>query len=47
MKKHIIHINYYFFSKPLNTIRWKNISKLGRYIPTTFLKLNIIKNIGA
>lgn len=35
MKNYIISINYYF-SKPLYTIRWKYISKVGRYIPTTF-----------
>ena len=46
MKNYIISINYYF-SKPLYTIRWKYISKVGRYFPTTFIKFNIIINIGA
>ena len=35
MKTDIIAINYYF-SKPLYTMRWKYISKVGRYFPTTF-----------
>ena len=43
METYIIDINYYF-SKPLYTIRWKYISKVGRYFPTTFnLKFNIHK----
>ena len=46
MKTYIIDINYYF-SKPLYTIRWKYISKVGRYFPTTFYKIQYSKNIGA
>lgn len=46
MKTYIIDINYYF-SKHLYTIRWKYISKVGRYFPTTFVYSILFRNIGA